>query len=209
MNLFAKFFAVVVLLFATQAQAEVVAGRDYKLLNPAQPTSSGSKVEVLEFFFYGCSHCYHLHGPLSKWEEKLPKDVSLQLVPVIFRDSWEPMARAFYALESIGQREKLHNDLFEAWNVYNTDLSDAGKITNFVAKHGVDKAKFSAAYNSFSLQSKVARSNQMVQSFGIRGTPTIAVDGKYIITGLEPADTIRVLDEVIKIARKERQANKR
>jgi thiol:disulfide interchange protein DsbA len=164
---------------------------------------------VLEFFFYGCSHCYHLHGPLSKWEKTMPKDVDLQPVPVIFRDSWEPMARAFYALESIGQREKLHNDLFEAWNVYNTDLSDAGKITDFVAKRGVDKSKFSAAYNSFSLQSKVARSNQMVQAFGIRGTPTIAVDGKYIITGLEPADTIRVLDEVIKIARKERQANKR
>lgn len=208
MKLFAKFFAVVVLLFATQAQAEAVAGRDYKVLNPAQPTS-GSKVEVLEFFFYGCSHCYHLHGPLSKWEKTMPKDVDLQPVPVIFRDSWEPMARAFYALESIGQREKLHNDLFEAWNVYNTDLSDAGKITDFVAKRGVDKSKFSAAYNSFSLQSKVARSNQMVQAFGIRGTPTIAVDGKYIITGLEPADTIRVLDEVIKIARKERQANKR
>lgn len=208
MKLFAKFFAVVVLLFATQVQAEVVAGRDYKVLNPAQPTS-GSKVEVLEFFFYGCSHCYHLHGPLSKWEKTMPKDVDLQPVPVIFRDSWEPMARAFYALESIGQREKLHNDLFEAWNVYNTDLSDAGKITDFVAKRGVDKSKFSAAYNSFSLQSKVARSNQMVQAFGIRGTPTIAVDGKYIITGLEPADTIRVLDEVIKIARKERQANKR
>jgi thiol:disulfide interchange protein DsbA len=208
MKLFAKFFAVVVLLFATQVQAEVVAGRDYKVLNPAQPTS-GSKVEVLEFFFYGCSHCYHLHGPLSKWEKTIPKDVDLQPVPVIFRDSWEPMARAFYALESIGQREKLHNDLFEAWNVYNTDLSDAGKITDFVAKRGVDKSKFSAAYNSFSLQSKVARSNQMVQAFGIRGTPTIAVDGKYIITGLEPADTIRVLDEVIKIARKERQANKR
>lgn len=209
MKLFAKFFAVVVLLFATQAQAEVVAGRDYKVLNPAQPASSGSKVEVLEFFFYGCGHCYHLHGPLSKWEAKIPKDVSLQMVPVIFRDTWEPMARTFYALESIGQREKLHNDLFEAWNVYNTDLSDAAKITDFVAKHGVDKTKFTAAYNSFSLQSKVARSNQMVQAFGIRGTPTIAVDGKYIITGLEPADTIRVLDEVIKIARKERQANKR
>jgi len=208
MKLFGKILAVLVLLFAIQAQAEVVAGRDYKVLNPAQPTS-GSKVEVLEFFFYGCGHCYHLHGPLSKWEKTMPKDVALQPVPVIFRDSWEPMARAFYALESIGQREKLHNDLFEAWNVYNTDLSDAGKITDFVAKHGVDKSKFTAAYNSFSLQSKVARSNQMVQAFGIRGTPTIAVDGKYIITGLEPADTLRVLDEVIKIARKERQANKR
>lgn len=209
MKLFGKFFAVLVLLFATQAQAEVVAGRDYKVLNPAQPTASGNKVEVLEFFFYGCSHCYHLHGPLSTWEKKMPKDVELQMVPVIFRDTWEPMARTFYALESIGQRAKLHNDLFEAWNVYNTDLSDEAKIAEFVAKRGVDKVKFGAAYNSFSLQSKVARSSQMVQAFGIRGTPTIAVDGKYMITGLEPADTIRVLDEVIKIARKERQANKR
>jgi len=209
MKLFAKIFAVFVLLVVTQVQADVVAGRDYKVLNPAQPTSGGSKVEVLEFFFYGCSHCYHLHGPLNKWEKTMPKDVDLQFVPVIFRDSWEPMARTFYALESIGQREKLHNDLFEAWNVYGTDLSDQAKITEFVAKRGVDKAKFGAAYNSFSLQSKVARSNQMVQAFGVRGTPTIAVDGKYIITGLEPADTLRVLDEVIKIARKERQANKR
>jgi len=204
MRFFRRIFTVLVLICATQAQAEVVAGRDYNLLNPPQPTSSGSKVEVLEFFFYGCSHCYHLHGPLSAWEKKLPKDVELQYVPVIFRDTWEPMARTFYALESLGMRSKLHNDLFEAWNVYNTDFSDEAKITEFVAKHGVDRAKFGAAYNSFSLQSKVSRSNQMVQSFGIRGTPTIAVDGKYIITGLEPAETVRVLDEVIKMARKER-----
>lgn len=208
MNLFRKVFAVLVLLCATQAHAELVAGRDYKVLNPAQPTSSGSKVEVLEFFFYGCSHCYHLHGPLSVWEKKMPKDVELQFVPVIFRDSWEPMARAFYALESMGQRARLHNDLFEAWNVYNTDLSDEAKISEFVAKRGVDRAKFGAAYNSFSMGSKVLRSNQLVQDFGVRGTPTIAVDGKYIITGLEPEETIRVLNEVIDMARKERRAGK-
>ncbi len=208
MKVLVKLMAVIALIVATQAQADVVAGRDYKVLNPAQPTSSGSKVEVLEFFFYGCSHCYHLHGPLSVWEKKIPKDVDLQFVPVIFRDSWEPMARTFYALESIGQRAKLHNDLFEAWNVYNVDLSDEAKITEFVGKHGVDKAKFGAAYNSFALQSKVQRSNQMVQTYSVRGTPTIAVDGKYIITGLEPAETLAVLEEVIKIARKERRAGK-
>jgi thiol:disulfide interchange protein DsbA len=94
--------------------------------------------------------------------------------------------------------------LFEAWNVFNTDLSDEAKITEFVTKRGVDRSKFSAAYNSFSLQSKVARSNQMVESYGVRGTPTIAVDGKYIITGLEPEETIRVLNEVIALARKDR-----
>ncbi len=208
MKMLAKLMSVLALIVATQVQAEVVAGRDYKVLNPAQPTSSGNKVEVLEFFFYGCSHCYHLHGPLSVWEKKIPKDVNLQFVPVIFRDSWEPMARTFYALESIGQRAKLHNDLFEAWNVYNVDLSDEAKITEFVSKHGVDKAKFGAAYNSFALQGKVQRSNQLVQAYGIRGTPTIAVDGKYIITGLEPAEALAVLDEVIKIARKERRAGK-
>lgn len=203
-----KLIALLLLLVVTQVQAEVVAGRDYKVMSPAQPTSNGDKVEVLEFFFYGCSHCYHLHGPLSAWEKKMPKDVDLIPVPVIFRDTWEPMARTFYALEALGQRERLHNDLFEAWNVFNTDLSDEKKITEFVAKRNVDTAKFGAAYNSFSLAGKVARSNQLVRSYGVRGTPTIAVDGKYIITGLEPADTIRVLDEVIKIARKERKASK-
>jgi thiol:disulfide interchange protein DsbA len=145
---------------------------------------------------------------LSIWEKKLPKDVELQLVPVIFRDTWEPMARTFYALETLGQRAGLHNDLFEAWNVFSIDLSDEAKITEYLSKRGVDRNKFAAAYNSFSLQSKVARSNQLVQSFGIRGTPTIAVDGKYIITGLEPQKSIRVLNEVIDIARKERRAGK-
>ncbi len=203
MTFFRTIFIALVLLGATQVHAEVVAGRDYKMLNPPQLTLSGSKVEVLEFFFYGCSHCYHLHKPLSAWEKKMPKDVQLQLVPVIFRDTWEPMARTFYALESLGLRARLHNDLFEAWNVFNTDLSDEDKITEFVGKRGVDRGKFSAAFNSFSLQSKVARSNQMVQSYGVRGTPTIVVDGKYSISELQPEDTIRVLNEVIAMARKD------
>lgn len=209
MKLMHKLIAVLLFLVATHVQAGVVEGRDYKVMSPAQPTSSGGKIEVLEFFFYGCPHCYHLHGPLSVWEKKMPKDVELQPVPVIFRDTWEPMARTFYALDALGERARLHNDLFEAWNVFNIDLSDEEKITAFVAKRGVNAAKFGAAYNSFSLAGKVARSNQLVRSYGVRGTPTLAVDGKYIITGLEPADTIRVLDEVIEMARKERRAGKR
>jgi thiol:disulfide interchange protein DsbA len=207
MSFFKRMFAVLALLCATYAHAEVVAGRDYKLLNPPQPTARGNKVEVLEFFFYGCSHCYHLHPVISAWEKKKPKDVELQYVPVIFNDSWEPMARTFYALETLGQLKQLHDALFLAWNVQNIDLSDEARISDFVAKHGVDRAKFGAAYNSFSMSSKIARSNQLVQGFGVRGTPTIAVDGKYIITGLQPEETISVLDEVIKIARRER--NKR
>ena len=204
MKLFKQLLAIILILFSVQVWAEVESGRDYKELSPAQPVHTGEKIEVLEFFFYGCSHCFNLHPYLSAWEKKMPKDVELQYVPTIFRDSWEGMARTYYALEAIGQQHRLHDDLFNAWNVSNIDLSDEVKVSDFVAQHGVDRARFSAAYNSFSMSSKVARSNQMVRDYGIRGTPTIVVDGKYVITGLEPAETIKVLEAVVEKARKKR-----
>jgi thiol:disulfide interchange protein DsbA len=206
MRFFKQIFAVLALLCATYSYGGEVAstGPGYKILSNPQPTTSGKKVQVQEFFFYGCSHCFHLHPELEKWAKKMPKDVELQYVPTIFNESWEPMAHTYYALEALGQIKKLHDPLFEAWNVQNIDLSDEAKITEFVAKYGVDKSKFGAAYNSFALQSKIARSNQLVQAYNVRGTPTIVVDGKYSISGLQPPETIRVLDEVIQIARKER-----
>jgi thiol:disulfide interchange protein DsbA len=205
MKLFKQVFAVLALLCASYAHAAVEEGRDYKLLNPALPTSTGAKIEVLEFFFYGCSHCYHLHPFMSEWEKKIPKDVQLKYVPVIFHESAEPMARAYYAVESLGQLNKLHDALFQSVNVMNADMSDEASISNFVSKYGVDKAKFGAAYNSFAMQNKISRSNQMVQSYGIRGTPTVVVDGKYTISGLQPGRTVEVLDELVKIARKDRK----
>jgi thiol:disulfide interchange protein DsbA len=184
------------------AFADAQLGRDYSLLNPPQPTST-KKIEVLEFFFYGCSHCFHLHPLLSAWEKAMPKDVELIFVPTVFRDSWEPMANTYYALESMGQQQKLHDALYRAWNEQNMALVDEDKIADFVAKHGVDRAKFTAAYNSFAMQSKVMRAKQMIRSYGISGTPTLVVDGKYVIEGLQPEDTIRALKDVIVLARKE------
>ena len=203
MKKFIKSLVVAAMLLIGSAALAAELGRDYKLLNPAQPAST-AKIEVLEFFFYGCSHCFYLHPLMSKWEKTMPGDVELTYVPVIFRDSWEPMARTFYALELLGQLHPLHDALFKAWNVDRTDLSDEARIFDFVAARGVDRAKFSAAYNSFTMQSKVARAKQMIRSYGLTGTPTLVVDGKYLITGLQPADTMRVLDEVIAMVRKER-----
>lgn len=185
----------------TFAAAEL--GKEYKLLNPPQPVA-GKKIEVLEFFFYGCSHCFDLQKSLHPWLKAMPKDAELIYVPTIYRDSMEPMARAFYALESMGEVLKLHDKLYLAMNVENADLSDEKKIADFVAKNGVDRAKFSAAYNSFTVQSKVMRAKQMVRSYNIQGTPTLIVDGKYVVTGLYPEDTIRVLGDVIAVARKDR-----
>jgi thiol:disulfide interchange protein DsbA len=191
----------VALFISGTALAEAQLGKDYSLLNPAQLTST-KKIEVLEFFFYGCSHCFHLHPLLSAWEKTMPKDVELIFVPTVFRDSWEPMANTFYALESMGQQKQLHDALYRAWNEENMTLTDEDKIADFVAKHGVDRAKFTAAYNSFAMQSKVTRAKQMIRSYAISGTPTLVVDGKYVIEGLQPEDTIRALKEVIVMARK-------
>lgn len=200
--------AILFILFSTQVMADIVEGKDYQTLANPQATGSGNKIEVLEFFFYGCGHCFHLHPELTAWEKKMPKDVNLALVPTIFRADWEPMAYTYYALEVMGKNHELHHELYDAWNVNNTPLTDEKQISAFVAKHGVDAKKFGEAYHSFGVGSKVMRSKQMTQTFNIRGTPTLIVDGKYLITGLQPGPTIKVLGELIEKARKER-ASKR
>jgi protein dithiol oxidoreductase (disulfide-forming) len=208
MKLLRKVLIIAALFFSIQAIAEPVAGKDYKVIDPAQPTHSGNKIEVLEFFFYGCSHCFDLHPHMTSWEKKMPKDVELVYVPTIFNANWEPMAYTYYALEVLGKNHELHHDLYEAWNVKNVDLGDLNKISNYLAQFGVDKKKFADAYQSFGVQSKVTRSKQMSQTFNIRGTPTLIVDGRYLITGLQPAAAVKVMSELIEKVRKDR-ASKR
>ena len=209
MKIIKHLLAIFIILFSAHVFGEPVVGKDYKLLQSAQPTHSGSKIEVLEFFFYGCSHCFHLHPELAAWERKMPRDVELVYVPTVFNSNWEPMSYTYYALEVLGKAHELHNDLYEAWNVKNIVLTDESQIAEFVAQHGVDAKKFSEAYHSFGVGSKVMRSKQLTQSYRISGTPTLIVDGKYLITGLQPSDTIRVMVELIDKARKERSTSKR
>lgn len=203
MKLIKRVFLVLAMLCASQAFAA-----DYKTLSDPQPTRSGDKIEVLEFFFYGCIHCFHLHPELKAWEQHMPKDVQLTYVPTIFRDSWEPMANTFYALELMGKRnDKIDDALFDAWNVSNVDLRDEEHIAAFLSRYGVDSKKFGQFYSSFSVETKVMRAKQMQRSYRIMGTPTLIVDGRYVIEGLEPKDTIRVLDEVVAKVRKEHRGH--
>lgn len=198
---------VAALLISGAAYSGVQQGRDFNVLSTPQPTS-GNKIEVLEFFFYGCGHCYHLHSSLVEWKKKIPKDVELTYVPAIFRESMKPMAQTFYALESMGKLGQLHDPLYRAWNVDGVKLFDLEQIADFVATKGVDHTKFKAAYKSFSMDGKVTRAEQMTRSYTISGTPTLIVAGKYVITGLQPDETIRVLNEVIALARKSRTLRK-
>jgi len=201
-NMMKSLILLSVMMIGGAALAAVVEGKDYTVLSNPQPTS-GKNIEVLEFFFYGCSHCYNLHPYLDEWEKEMPRGVVLKYVPTIFRPSMESMARTYYALESIGKLNQLHEPLYKAWNVNNMQLYEKEKIADFVVSKGVDRAKFLATYNSFSMQSSVSRARQMTRSYMIQGTPTLIVAGKYAISGLQPVDTVRVLSEVIELARKD------
>ena len=196
--------AILFVLFSTQAIAGIVEGKDYTVVGNPQSTGTGNKIEILEFFFYGCGHCFHLHPELTSWERNIPRDVELVYVPTIFNRNWEPMAYTYYALEVLGKNHDLHHDLYEAWNVSNTDINNETRVTEFVTQHGVDRKEFIDAYRSFGVQSKIMRSKQLTQTYNIRGTPTLIVDGKYLITGLQPAAMIKVMNELIDKVRKER-----
>jgi thiol:disulfide interchange protein DsbA len=209
-----RLFAVVLLFAgisftaASVARAELVEGRDYTVLPHPQPTHSGNNIEVIEFFWYGCPHCYQLHPHIKAWLKRMPKDVSFRYVPAIFRPNWIPGAKIFYALEVLGTRDRLHDKVYDAIHLDKIDLNKEDVLFDWVAKQGVDRQKFIDAYNSFSVQNQdVPRSTNMSKSYGLTGVPAVVVDGKYMTSGRmggTPQDTIKIMDELIEKVRQER-----
>lgn len=209
---FAAFIAVLVLGLTTATAAQLVAGKDYRLIDPPQPTDGGKKIEVIEFFSYACIHCYNLEPALNGWLKQKPADVEFKRVPAVFRDSWVPLAKAYYALEALGLVDKLHQRLFVAIHDQNVHLEDQKVLFDWVAKEGVDRKKFVDTFNSFSVQNRAQRAVDMTRDYGIEGTPALVVAGKYQPTPsvVNPDRTINYgryfqgLDQVIDLARKNR-----
>jgi thiol:disulfide interchange protein DsbA len=195
------------------AAAQAVAGKDYRLINPPQPTDSGRKIELLEFFWYGCPHCNNLQPPLGVWLKRKPADVEFKRVPAVFQDSWVPLTKAYLTIEAMGLVESLHHDVFSAIHEQKIRLQDTKVLFDWVAKHGVDRQKFIDTYNSFAVQSRAQRSVDMTRNYDIPGTPALAIDGRYLTAPsmtLNPDNSInyerffRVVDELIALARKNR-----
>lgn len=212
-KLFARIgLALLVGICAASAHAAVVAGRDYVPVSPAQQTDAKGKVEVIEFFSYACPHCHAFEPTLEPWIKKLPKDVEFKRIPVIFRDTWGPLAKLYFALEAIGELERLHAAAFDAMHLDNINLSDPSIQADWVAKKGVDRKKFVDAYNSFSVQSKVNRAQQIAQGYKVSGVPAIAVAGRFMTSqsmagGSE--GTLRVVEELVEQVRREIATSKK
>ena len=146
---------------------------------PAQPTDSGKKVEVMEFFWYNCPHCYAFEPHLADWAKKHADKIVLKRVPVGFRESFAPQQKLYYALEAMNRLD-LHRVVFDAIHRDRMKLNSEAEIMAFMAKQDIDQKKFGETFGSFTVQSKVARVRQLQETFRIDGVPTVVIDGQYI-----------------------------
>lgn len=185
--------------------AAQTAGKDYTPISPAQATEDAGKIEVLEFFSYGCPHCSDFNPLLTAWIARQPADVVVRKVPVSFgRAAWANIAKLYYTLEITGDQHRLENDIFKAIHQERTNLFDEKALTEWVVKKGVDQKKFSETFNSFGVMSKVKRADQIAQAYKIQGVPALAIEGKYLVGGKDFNDTLAIADSLIAKARGEK-----
>jgi protein dithiol oxidoreductase (disulfide-forming) len=177
-------------------------GKDYFELNPAFATDAPGKIEVLEFFWYGCPHCYSLEPLIESWSRKLPDDVSFRRVPAVFNQNWEAAARIHYTLDALGQLDRLHKPFFDAIHNDNLRYSNQGQFEAWLTKNGVALDKYNAALKSFTVESKVRRSVQLTNQYKFEGVPAIVVQGRYVVGGqTSPARQLQHADYFIALVR--------
>lgn len=184
--------------------AELKEGRDFREINP--PLAPGKdRIEVTEFFWYGCPHCFDFEPILAAWVGKLPADVSFQRVPAIFpNNKWAPGARLYYTLDAMHLVEKLHREVFNAIHVERRRLDDERVAFDWVAKQGIDAKRFSETWSSFGVHSRVQQARELTKAAGITGVPSVMVQGRYLaLTQGNYAELLEVVDQLIERARAE------
>ncbi|WP_342130175.1 thiol:disulfide interchange protein DsbA/DsbL [Hydrogenophaga sp. OTU3427] len=168
----------------TQAQTAFKEGTDYlKLSRPAPVDAPADKVEVIEFFWYSCPHCNAFEPTFDAWAKKQPAHVVVKRAPVAFRDDFVPQQRLYYALEALGKVEELHRKVFHAIHTEKQRLTTQEQIADWIAKQGVDRAKFLEVYNAFGVAGKARRASQLQDAYQVDGVPSLGIAGKYFTSG--------------------------
>ncbi len=178
-----KILAIALFLFSSTAcSADYTAGFEYRSIDQ-QPIAKSGRIEVIEFFWYGCPHCFYFEPELNRWLADKPKNVDFIQVPAPLNKSWEIHTKAFYALELMGMQKKLHVKIFEAIHMKKMRLFDEKSLTAFLVAQGVDGDKFKKNMRSFAVSSKLNKARKMMKDYQVRGVPQLAINGKYITSG--------------------------
>lgn len=192
-------------LLPSAAFAELEEGQDWRAINPPQPSDTPGKIEVLEFFSYGCPHCKSLNPLILQWESTLPEDVAFRQVPVTFgRQSWENLARLFYSLEIMGALGRLDQAVFEALHEEHIKLYTKSAMIDWLKTKDVDATRFSDVFDSFDVQTKLGRAEYLARRYAIDAVPTIAVGGRYVVLGRRiktQPELLTIADQLIEKAR--------
>ena len=187
-------------LITAPASRAAEAGKDYVQLATPLLTTSGNRIEVAEFFWYRCPHCFELEPALNDWIHTLPRDVAIRRIPAVLNQSWVPQARAWYTLKLMGVADKYHDELFNAIHLDGLDASSELSLFAWAGRMGMNQQTFANTYHSFAVQTKVAQAAQLTRDSQITGVPSFVVDGRYVtsvaMTGSEQA-LFKTLDELI------------
>jgi protein dithiol oxidoreductase (disulfide-forming) len=195
------------LAFAATASADLVEGKGYSRLKVPHAVDSGKKIEVIEFFSYGCPHCNDLEPFLQSWIKTLPPDVQFRRVPVTFQDQWKPLAKIYFTLEAMNEDVRLSPEAFKAIHGGGVPLNQDKVFFDWAASKGLDRAKVVDTYNSFGVDSKLKRALVLAQEYNIQSVPTLVVDGKFVTSSDRVgghAGVPAALDTLVAKARTER-----
>ena len=211
-----KFLAVLLFTLSSVTMSAAFAdapklGTEFDAVAQPIPTENAAKIEVMEIFWYGCPHCYHMEEPLNAWVKKLPKDVYFKRVPGLPNASWAPMAKAYYAMDALGVGEKLHTPLFEAVHKSKTlnPTDETAAIAWVTQQSGLDKLKVEQAFKSFSTNTNLNRAAQIFRASGATGVPTLVINGKYITSATQAGgneQALKVADYIIGNVRTDKAA---
>lgn len=184
------------------------AGKHYDVISPAIRTASPDQIEVAEFFWYGCGHCYTFEPIIGQWKKTLADDVSFRGIPAMWGGAMELHAKAFYAAQALGVSETMHPALFQAMNVDRLPLRSEAEVAKLFVANGVSEEDFNKAINSFGVGSQVRQASATARSAKITGTPSLMVNGKYMISGRKAgsqANMLKVADFLVEKERADQQ----
>jgi thiol:disulfide interchange protein DsbA len=192
---------------SAQAQSVPQLSREYLRLDPPIPVANKDKIEIIEFFYYGCPICYELQPSLSRWLFKAPDFINVRRVPAVSTENWENFAKLFYSLEAIGDLPRLHWPIYDNFHFDGVKLNEEAVMTDWVSRNGVNRQKFIDTYRSPEVKAKVNTAREMLKTYDIKGVPTIVVDGKFVTSARMAggtAEMMKVVEQLVELARKER-----
>jgi thiol:disulfide interchange protein DsbA len=198
-------FVAVLPLPAVAQMAALQEGNQYIRLKNPQPVETGKKIEVIEFFSYGCPHCGELEPFLQGWIKTMPADVAFRRIPVMFQDRWVPLAKIYYTLEALGEEARLSPEVFSALHGKGQSLWQDKTFFEWAASQGLDRKKVEDMYNSFGIGGKVNRARMAAQAYQVQSVPLVVVDGKYVSNKVSSHSAMpAVIDALVAKARAER-----